>query len=130
MTDYDALAMLYGALAPVAGHALGRWSSRWRHNRTLRRPLFGCFCDECEAASAGLRLAQDQAAAPEPIPPHVGSYRTNPRQQPSLPRKAPWWCYLGWHLWQYDRPAIRVGGLISYRYVCQRAGCCAVEERW
>jgi hypothetical protein len=79
-------------------------TARWRHSRTLAaatspslpRPLFGCFCDECQAASAGLRLASDQAAEPAPLPSHVGAYRTNPRQQPSLPRKAPWWRLAMW----------------------------------
>jgi hypothetical protein len=33
---------------------------------------------------------------PAPLPPHVGTYRTNPRQQPSLPRKAPWWRLAMW----------------------------------
>lgn len=30
------------------------------------------------------------------LPSHVGTYRTNPRPQPSLPRKTPWWRIALW----------------------------------
>jgi hypothetical protein len=104
MTSDDATAMLIGALATAAVRGAMWLADRWRHRRTLRaasgpplpRPLFGCFCDECEAASLGLRLASEQAAAPDPLPEHTGGYRTNPRPQPSLPRKTPWWRLALW----------------------------------
>jgi hypothetical protein len=35
---------------------------------------------------------------PEPMPSHVGTYRTNPRPQPSLPRKTSWWRLAMWRL--------------------------------
>ncbi|MGK3981256.1 hypothetical protein WMF38_57195 [Sorangium sp. So ce118] len=66
-------------------------------------------CLACDQAETPRKMARTDAEAS--FPQHVGTYRTNPRPQPALPRKTPWRRLALW--WARGGPRRRRASLVT-----------------